>query len=125
MVRIPFLLLLLTLASCGEQSVNPAPPRIVPDDAVVAFAREAQPEDDRIARIYNRSCRNCHAVAGVNAPLTGHEDAWAPRVAERGMEGLLHSTKFGYRFMPARGLCANCSDDDYRALIEFMLAPPS
>lgn len=124
MVRIPLLLLLLVLSGCGKQSANNAPPGINPDDAVIAFAREAQPEDDRIARIYNRSCRNCHAVAGVNAPLTGHEEAWAPRVAARGMDGLLQSTKFGYRFMPARGLCANCSDEDYQALIEFMLAPP-
>ena len=78
----------------------------------------------RIAGIYNRSCKNCHAIAGVNAPLTGHVEAWEDRLAERGREGLLHSTKFGYRYMPARGLCRNCTDEEFLALIDFMLTPP-
>lgn len=120
------LLLSLTLiAGCGESSSTPdnSTPGIVPDAADIEFAKAAKPDDPELNRIYSRSCRNCHAVAGVNAPLTGHEEAWAPRLAERGREGLLHSTKFGYRYMPARGLCSKCSDEEYLALIDFMVQP--
>lgn len=124
MKTIIVLVLTLLLTACGESGSLDTANAIVPSDAEITYATSAQPDDERLARLYNRSCRNCHAVTGVGAPLTGHEEAWTPRLNERGHAGLLQSTKFGYRFMPAKGLCANCSDDDYTKLIDFMLAPP-
>ncbi len=125
-MRFILLLPLICLtAACGEQPAQgPVPERIVPTESDIAFASSAQPTNEHIAGIYNRSCKNCHAIAGVNAPLTGHVEAWEDRLAERGREGLLHSTKFGYRYMPARGLCRNCTDEEFLALIDFMLTPP-
>jgi len=113
----------LLLIACDDAAGPDETEKIVPDETDIAFAQSAQPADDSIAGIYNRTCRNCHVVSGVGAPLTGHAEAWAPRLAERGRQGLLQSTKLGYRFMPARGLCTDCSDEDYLALIDFMMTP--
>ncbi|MGB1907519.1 MAG: c-type cytochrome, partial [Spongiibacter sp.] len=56
------------------------------------------------------------------APRTGNEQDWAPRLAT-GMDTLLDHTRNGYNAMPPRGMCINCSDDDFRALINFMAHP--
>jgi cytochrome c5 len=39
------------------------------------------------------------------------------------MPTLLKHTREGLRGMPAMGLCADCSDDELRALITFMSTP--
>jgi cytochrome c5 len=39
------------------------------------------------------------------------------------MEALVASVKNGLGVMPPGGLCAGCSDDDYKALITYMAAP--
>ncbi len=117
---------LMIVAGCGEQpSGSAGTDRLRPSDAEIAYARSARPEDETIARLYARSCANCHGIAGVNAPLTGHVADWDVRLAERGRDGLLQSTKVGYRAMPARGLCGGCFDDEFLALIDFMMAPPA
>ena len=69
-------------------------------------------------------CLTCHSIKGMNAPVTGHVADWDARRAERGDEGLLKSTVVGYRGMPARGLCPDCSEEDFKALIAFMSSPP-
>lgn len=129
MIRLVLTLSVLMLVAACSDSGNPnaasaeADP-LRPTQAQVDFANSAAPADEAIAKIYQRSCRNCHAIAGVSAPLTGHVEDWSQRISERGRDGLLRSTKFGYRAMPARGLCGNCSDEEYLALIDFMMAPP-
>ncbi len=125
-IRLSFFLpFLILMSACGEQPAGEgAKEKIRPLASDITYARSAKPEDEAVAAIYSRSCGNCHAIAGVNAPLTGHVADWEARVAERGREGLLQSTKFGFRAMPARGLCGNCSDDEFLALIDFMMTPP-
>jgi cytochrome c5 len=41
---------------------------------------------------------------------------------EKGMETLIQNTIAGLNgIMPPRGLCATCSDDQLKAIVEFML----
>lgn len=108
-MRCMSLFALLLLAACSAE----APP---PDRARLEALR---PADARLAAQYERSCLLCHARPESGAPLTGHAAAWAPRLA-RGMDALLASSRQGLGAMPAMGLCADCSDADLRALIEFM-----
>jgi cytochrome c5 len=61
----------------------------------------------------------CHAVPGSGAPLTGFTEHWKPRM-KQGMDTLVHHAIDGYQAMPARGLCADCTEQDMRALIGFM-----
>ena len=71
---------------------------------------------------YQTSCFACHSTGAAGAPKTGDAAAWAPRL-EKGMDALLASVKNGLNGMPPRGICMDCSDDEYKALIEFMAAP--
>jgi cytochrome c5 len=54
--------------------------------------------------------------------MTGDAAAWAPRLA-KGMEALLVSVNNGLNAMPPKGMCFDCTDADYTALIEYMSTP--
>ena len=71
---------------------------------------------------YAASCGACHAYAAAGAPKTGDVAQWEPRLA-KGMEALVLSVKNGLGVMPAGGMCATCSDDEYKALISYMSTP--
>ena len=68
---------------------------------------------------YSTSCMACHASGVAGAPISHSEAAWAPRLAN-GMDAMVASVKNGKGAMPPKGLCMDCSDDQYKALIEFM-----
>jgi len=68
---------------------------------------------------YNQSCAVCHASGAANAPKTGDVPAWEPRLA-KGIDVLLQSVNNGLNAMPPKGMCFDCSDEDYKALIDFM-----
>jgi cytochrome c5 len=71
---------------------------------------------------YQTTCFACHSTGAAGAPKTHDQAAWQPRIA-KGMPALLESVKKGFNAMPPTGLCANCTDADYTALIEFMSSP--
>lgn len=107
--------------ACSQSSSTAAPGTVLaPDAAHVELAETLVPADPALAAIYDRSCRACHALEGLGAPLAGDSAAWAPRLSERGMDGLLASVHSGRASMPAMGYCPDCTDLDFRALIEFM-----
>ncbi len=78
--------------------------------------------DQAVVDRYNKSCSVCHAAGVANAPKTGAPDAWKPRLA-KGTDNLVLSVKKGLNAMPPRGMCNDCSDADYKALIQYMSAP--
>ncbi len=75
-----------------------------------------------VEQLYQRSCTFCHEQGSAGAPRRGDAEAWAQRL-EKGKDQLLHNALSGYRQMPPRGLCANCSDADFTALIDYMAKP--
>lgn len=68
---------------------------------------------------YQASCATCHASGKIGAQKKGNKKQWAP-VLKKGMPTLVKNVKNGYKNMPARGLCNDCSDADYEALIKYM-----
>lgn len=72
-----------------------------------------------VEEIYNRSCKACHSTPASGAPQKGDAAAWAPRVAQ-GMDSLLDHTIDGYKAMPPMGMCMDCTEDQFVALIEYM-----
>lgn len=68
---------------------------------------------------YAQSCVNCHGTGVMNAPKAHDSAAWAPRL-KQGDATLLAHIKSGYKMMPPKGLCNDCSDAEYKALIKFM-----
>lgn len=78
----------------------------------------AEPNMDK----YNKSCAVCHAAGVAGAPKTGNAEAWAPRM-EKGMDALVSSVKNGLNAMPPKGMCFDCSDEEYMELINYMSKP--
>ncbi|WP_295802655.1 c-type cytochrome [uncultured Microbulbifer sp.] len=74
--------------------------------------------------IYNRACQVCHATGVANAPKVHDAEAWKPRL-DKGMDALLGSIKNGLNAMPPGGMCPDCTDEQYKALIKFMSSPKS
>ncbi|WP_305075928.1 cytochrome c5 family protein [Microbulbifer sp. YPW1] len=71
---------------------------------------------------YQRACMVCHAAGVANAPKIHDTEAWKPRL-DKGMDALVSSIKNGLNAMPPGGMCSDCSDDDYKALIKYMSSP--
>ncbi len=77
--------------------------------------------DQAVVDRYNKACAVCHNAGVANAPKLGDATAWQPRLA-KGMETLVASVRNGLGVMPPKGMCMDCSDADYQALIEYLVA---
>ncbi|WP_027853399.1 c-type cytochrome [Marinobacterium litorale] len=91
--------------SCGGASAAPA--------AASGGARTGE-------SIYNGKCAACHGSGVLGAPKFGTNEMTA-RLEEKGMETLLTHAINGFNAMPPKGTCADCSDDEIKATIEYML----
>ncbi|TWB69335.1 cytochrome c5 [Nitrospirillum amazonense] len=111
---VPTLILLAALAA-GLSACDPAPEAPPTIEALAA----RRPAEDRLAGLYEASCKACHANPDSGAPLAGYATAWKPRWA-KGPDTLLKHTLEGFNGMPAGGQCFSCTADDYQALIRFM-----
>ena len=72
------------------------------------------------ADIYNSTCLACHGTGAAGAPKVGDKAAWAPR-ADKGLDGLLATATNGLNAMPPKGTCADCSAEELKASIVYML----
>lgn len=86
---------------------------------LLAAGAVIQAEDRPAETLYNQSCIACHQSGVAGAPRRGDANAWKPRL-EKGMETLLANTKSGINAMPPKGMCMDCTDTEYKALIEMM-----
>jgi cytochrome c5 len=104
------------ISACGDHGTAGRVSAAAPPGATVALSPELQ-------AVYDRSCKNCHAVPASGAPQSGDAQAWAPRIAQ-GADILLEHTFSGYKSMPPLGACMDCNEEQYRALIEYMSGAP-
>ena len=72
--------------------------------------------------VYNGACMACHSAGIAGAPMVGDQLAWTDRIA-KGMDVLYDSGINGVAGtgMIARGGCADCSDDEIRLAVDFMV----
>ena len=72
--------------------------------------------------VYNGACMACHATGAAGAPMLGDAGAWADRIA-KGMDALYDSGVNGVAGtgMIAKGGCANCSDEEIYAAVDYMV----
>jgi cytochrome c5 len=80
-----------------------------------------QAADQAVVDRYGKTCVVCHDAGAAGAPKTGDAAAWAPRLA-KGMDTLGASVDKGMGAMPPKGMCFDCSADEFKALIEYMAA---
>jgi cytochrome c5 len=92
----------------GEECGSAAPVAVAAADA------EKTPEE-----MYN-ACSACHDTGAAGAPKVGDTAAWVPRIAQ-GNDALYDHAINGLNMMPPRGTCAACSDDDIKAIVDYMV----
>ena len=70
--------------------------------------------------IYNSKCTSCHASGAAGAPILGKAGDWTDRIS-KGVEVLYTSAISGFKGMPPKGLCFDCSDDELKATVDYMV----
>lgn len=71
--------------------------------------------------IVAKHCAMCHGTPGIpGAPRTAEE--WAARLDAKGLDGLVASGLAGINAMPPKGMCMDCSDDEFKAAVEALSA---
>jgi cytochrome c5 len=71
--------------------------------------------------IYGKSCIACHASGAAGAPKLGDVPAWVPRIGQ-GIDTLYTHAIAGFNGMPAKGLCMDCSEDEIKATVDYMVS---
>ena len=71
-------------------------------------------------QVYDTACTVCHAVGVSGAPKFGNAEDWAPRIAQ-GMDTLWSHTLNGLNVMPPKGTCMDCSDEELRGAMDYMV----
>ncbi|MFT5033117.1 MAG: cytochrome c5 [Bermanella sp.] len=101
------------LAACSGDTDNSSAVAAKPS------SKKSMPDDPDLASLYTQSCFSCHGTGAGGAPRTGNASAWQPRL-DKGMDTLLDHTINGFRGMPPLGMCMDCDEAQFSALIEFM-----
>ena len=111
-----------TFADSLEDRIKPAGSVCMAGDscasAPVKLAAASGPRSGQV--VYDSKCATCHATGAANAPKLGDATAWAPRIS-KGMDVLYTGAISGFNGMPAKGLCFDCSDDELKAAVDYMV----
>lgn len=70
---------------------------------------------------YEHFCITCHQDGVAGAPKFRDNKDWAPRLSGRTIDDLVASAVKGLNTMPPQGTCTECSEEDIRAAITYML----
>lgn len=72
--------------------------------------------------VYNAACMACHTTGAGGAPKIGEAAGWADRIA-KGTDVLYSAGINGVpgTGMIAKGGCMNCSDDEIKAAVDFIV----
>jgi cytochrome c5 len=90
-------------------------------DIDINEALVGETDDFDVVGTYQISCFACHASGAAGAPLLGDLEAWNSRM-EKGMDAVMANVITGINAMPAKGLCMDCTDNELRAIVDYMIA---
>jgi cytochrome c5 len=71
-------------------------------------------------QLYKKDCAFCHDNGTAGAPKYGDAAGWAPHLA-KGADVLKEHALKGFKAMPARGLCPQCTDEQTLSALDYML----
>jgi len=97
--------------------------RIKPYGSVhIAGAKAAVAAGPRSGQdIYNQACVACHGAGVLGAPKLQAASDWQPRIDEKGYDTVWQNAINGINAMPPMGTCGDCSNDDIKAAIDYMI----
>lgn len=114
----------LTLAAVEDQIRERIKPEgnvnIAGQSAEEAQAAQA-PADRPGNEVYSAACSACHDSGAAGAPKLGDSGAWGARV-EKGKETLYNHAINGFNAMPAKGGCSDCSDQEVKNAVDYIIA---
>ena len=79
-----------------------------------------QPEARNGATVFRTVCASCHAADLPGIPQVKDSAAWVERLRS-GRQTLYRNTIDGIGAMPPKGLCDNCSEEEVRAAVDYLL----
>ena len=90
-----------------------------------AYAKDLPPETDagsisKGEKLYDASCKLCHATDTMGAPKVGDASAWSA-VVEKGMDTVLVNAINGTGGMPPKGGNMDLSDADMKEIVDYMV----
>jgi len=74
------------------------------------------------AEIYQKYCAVCHTSGVAGAPRKGDKSAWQQRGGMAKLDDLVRSAIKGKNAMPARGTCTQCSDEEIKAAVIYLMS---
>ena len=91
------------------------------DSGIVVATSESSEKAERSGEeIYSANCQGCHSSGVMGSPKYASLEDWAPRI-DLGLEKLTLSAIAGKGGMPARGTCMDCSDNEIKLTVQYML----
>jgi cytochrome c5 len=89
--------------------------------SIVVASSESSGKAERSGEeIYSANCQGCHSSGVMGAPKFASLEDWAPRI-DLGLDKLTLSAITGKGGMPARGTCMDCSDNEIKLTVQYML----
>ncbi len=89
-------------------------------DTQVASADIVETAERSGEEIYNSKCAGCHTSGVMGAPKYASLADWSSRI-DLGLDKLTASAIAGKGGMPARGTCMDCSDNEIKVTVQYML----
>jgi len=89
----------------------------------VSFVKQIAGDANAGEKIFREYCASCHSaqpIIEVHAPLINDKRVWNTK-KKLGIPFLLKTTIRGIGAMPARGGCFECSDEQLKSAIQYML----
>ncbi len=71
--------------------------------------------------VYAQVCMVCHQNGRVSAPKIGSTGSWFNRLKTVGIDKLNKRTIDGFNNMPKRGGCVNCTDNDIKSAVGYII----
>ena len=94
----------------------------LPGELAPLQAKIAEPSGPRSGEaVYTATCAMCHSAGLAGAPILGNTEQWAPRIAAGTDTLYRHAIEGLNGIMPPRGTCADCSDDELQAAVDYMI----
>lgn len=70
--------------------------------------------------VFNAACVACHGTGVAGAPKLGDKSLWKARIAQ-GQDTLYKHALLGLNAMPPKGTCGNCSEDEIKHAVDYMV----
>ena len=92
----------------------------VDTSTMVASAESTETAERSGEDIYNSKCAGCHNSGVMGAPKYAALADWSSRI-DLGLDKLTASAIAGKGGMPARGTCMDCTDNEIKVTVQYML----